>query len=187
MDISGDEARRKAALYPRQGGGWKKGIAIFDFILRLCAIGASLAAGTTMGTTDQTLPFFTQFFQFQASYDDLPSFTFFVIANAAAGAYLILSLPFSIVCVIQPHSTAPRLLLLIFDAVMMAIMTAAASSAAAIVYLAHNGNTNANWLAICQQFNDFCQRVSGAVVASFAAALILLFIVVLSAFALKRT
>lgn len=56
-------------------GGWRRGIAILDFILRLCAIVAALAATITMGTTDQTLPFFTQFFQFEASYDDLPTFT----------------------------------------------------------------------------------------------------------------
>lgn len=56
-------------------GGWRRGIAIFDFILRLFAIAAALAAAAAMGTTDQTLPFFTQFFQFQASYDDLPALT----------------------------------------------------------------------------------------------------------------
>lgn len=56
-------------------GGWRRGIAILDFLLRLCAIVAALAATITMGTTDQTLPFFTQFFQFEASYDDLPTFT----------------------------------------------------------------------------------------------------------------
>lgn len=57
----------------------KKGLAIFDFILRLLALAAALAATATMGTTDQTLPFFTQFFQFQASYDDLPAFTYVVL------------------------------------------------------------------------------------------------------------
>lgn len=57
-------------------GGWKRGVGVFDFILRICAIGAALAATATMGTTDQTLPFFTQFLQFQASYDDLPAFTY---------------------------------------------------------------------------------------------------------------
>lgn len=61
---------------PYQGGGWKRGVSIFDFILRLSALVAALAATTTMGTTDQTLPFFTQFSQFQASYDDLPTFTY---------------------------------------------------------------------------------------------------------------
>lgn len=55
-------------------GGWKKGIAIFDFVLRLCAIATGLAATATMGTTEQTLPFFTQFFQFHAEYNDLPTF-----------------------------------------------------------------------------------------------------------------
>lgn len=68
--------------------------------------------------------------------------------------------------------------------VMVALTTAAASSAAAIVYLAHNGNPSANWLAICQQFNDFCQSVSGAVVASFISVVIFMFLILLTAFAL---
>ncbi|CAL5352572.1 unnamed protein product [Camellia sinensis] len=171
-----------------QAGGWKRGVAIFDFILRLCAIAAALAATATMGTTDQTLPFFTQFFQFQASYDDLPAFHnwFFVIANAVASGYLVLSLPFSIVGIVRPHLTGVRLLLIIFDTVMVALITAAAAAAASIVYLAHSGNTNANWNPICQQFGDFCQSVSGAVVASFIAAAIFIFLVMLSAVALKR-
>ncbi|XP_047326253.1 casparian strip membrane protein 3-like [Impatiens glandulifera] len=168
------------------GGGWKRGVGIFDFILRLSAIAASLAAAVTMGTTDQTLPFFTQFFQFQASYDDLPAFTFFVIANAATSGYLVLSLAFSIVGIVRPHLTGIRLLLLILDIVMVSLTTAAAAAAGAIVYLAHNGNPSANWIAICQQFDDFCQRISGAVVASFIAAFLLILLVILSAVALRR-
>ncbi|PSR95462.1 Casparian strip membrane protein like [Actinidia chinensis var. chinensis] len=171
---------------PLPAGGWKRGVAIFDFILRLCGITAALAATTTMGTTDQTLPFFTQFFQFQASYDDLPAFSFFVVGNAIASGYLVLSLPFSIVGIVRPHAVGVRLLLLIFDTVMVALTMASAAAAAAIVYLAHNGNSNTNWVAICQQFNDFCQRVSGAVVASFIAAVIFMFLVVFSAVALRN-
>ncbi|KAJ6985715.1 hypothetical protein NC653_023615 [Populus alba x Populus x berolinensis] len=49
-----------------------KGHVIFDFVLRLGAVIAALPAAATMGTSDQTLPF-TQFFEFQASYDDLPT------------------------------------------------------------------------------------------------------------------
>ncbi|XP_057806585.1 casparian strip membrane protein 2-like [Salvia miltiorrhiza] len=164
---------------------WKRGASIFDFILRLCAAAAALAAAATMGTTDETLPFFTQFFQFQASYDDLPAFTFFVVANAIASSYLVLSLPFSIIGIVRPQAAGIKLLLLIFDTAVAAFTTAAAAAAAAIVYLAHNGNSTVNWLAICQQFTDFCQRVSGAVVASFIAAVILIFLIVLSAVALR--
>lgn len=165
---------------------WKRGLGIFDFILRICAIAAALAAATAMGTTSQQLPFFTQFFQFKADYNDLPAFTFFVIANAMAGAYLVLSLPFSIVCIVRPHIVGARLMLIVFDTIAVPLITAAASAAASIIYLAHNGNSDANWAAICQQFDDFCQRVSGAVVASFITAVIFMVLVVVSAVALRR-
>ncbi|XP_041993446.1 casparian strip membrane protein 2-like [Salvia splendens] len=181
--------KHKALAYtsaiPLRQAPWKRGASIFDFILRLCAAAAALAAAATMGTTDETLPFFTQFFQFQASYDDLPAFTFFVVANAIASSYLVLSLPFSIIGIVRPQAAGIKLLLLIFDTAVAAFTTAAAAAAAAIVYLAHNGNSTVNWLAICQQFTDFCQRVSGAVVASFIAAVILIFLIVLSAVALR--
>lgn len=71
--------------------------------------------------------------------------------------------------------------------VMMGLTTSAASASAAIVYLAHNGNSSSNWNAFCQQFNNFCQQVSSAVVASFVASALLLSLVVLSAFALRKT
>ena len=66
------------------------------------------------------------------------------------------------------------------------LATSAGGASAAIVYLAHNGNSDANWLAICQQFNDFCQRVSGAVVASFITVVLIIFLVVISAVALRK-
>ena len=70
--------------------------------------------------------------------------------------------------------------------VVLALTMAGAGAAAAIVYLAHQGNNKTNWVAICQQFGSFCQRASGAVVASFIAAVILMVLVVLSAVSLKR-
>lgn len=129
-------------------------------------------------------------------------------------AYLVLSVPFSIVCIVRSHAVVPRLLLIIFDTVrrillseikyilcrykinpnmflitlkvIIALATGAAGSSAAIVYLAHNGNQDANWLAICQQFGDFCQRASGAVVAAFVTVVLLILMVVISASALRR-
>ena len=54
---------------------WKRCLGIFDFIIRICAIAGALAAATAMGTTSQQLPFFTQFFKFEADFSDLPAFT----------------------------------------------------------------------------------------------------------------
>ncbi|KDP36189.1 hypothetical protein JCGZ_08833 [Jatropha curcas] len=167
-------------------GGFKKGIAILDFLLRIGAIVTALSAAGTMGASGETLPFFTQFFQFEAGYDDLPALQFFVVAMAVVGGYLVLSLPFSIVTIIRPHAVGPRLLLLIFDTVALTLNTSAAAAATAIVYLAHNGNEDANWLAICVQFGDFCQQISGAVIAAFVSAVVLVVLVIISGVALRR-
>ncbi|KAK9921361.1 hypothetical protein M0R45_029872 [Rubus argutus] len=146
-------------MVPKQEkGGMKRGLAIIDLVLRIGAIVAALAAAATMGTSDQNLPFFTQFFQFEASYDDMPSFQFFLIAMSMVAGYLVLSLPFSIVAIVRPHAGGLRLLLLIMDLVALTLATSAAAAATAIVYLAHNGNSSSNWLAICNQFGDFCQK-----------------------------
>lgn len=77
MGETSRERKGKAPLLPVavHQAGYKRGAAIFDLILRISAVAAALAATVTMATTEQTLPFFTQFFQFQASYDDLPTFT----------------------------------------------------------------------------------------------------------------
>ncbi|WJX17925.1 hypothetical protein P8452_07783 [Trifolium repens] len=171
---------------PARPGGWKKGIAIMDFILRLGAVAAALGAAATMGMSDQTLPFFTQFFQFEASYDSFTTFQFFVISMALVAGYLVLSLPFSIVAIVRPHATGPRLFLIILDTVFLTLATASGASAAAIVYLAHNGNQDTNWIAICNQFGDFCAQTSGAVVSSFVAVVILVVLIVMSALALGR-
>uniref|UniRef100_A0A1J3JKH9 CASP-like protein n=1 Tax=Noccaea caerulescens TaxID=107243 RepID=A0A1J3JKH9_NOCCA len=167
--------------------GWKRGVAIFDFVLRLIAAITAMAAAAKMATTEETLPFFTQFLQFQADYTDLPTFSAFVVVNSIVGGYLTLSLPFSVVCILRPLAVPPRLFLILCDTAMMGLTMMAASASAAIVYLAHNGNSSSNWLPVCQQFGDFCQGTSGAVVASFIAGALLMILVILSAFALKRS
>lgn len=60
---------------PVPGAGVNRGISILDVILRLIAFIGTLGSAIAMGTTDETLPFFTQFIQFRAEYDDLPTFT----------------------------------------------------------------------------------------------------------------
>ena len=66
----GDDSK---GLTPRSGAN--KGVSVLDFILRLIATIATLASAIAMGTTNETLPFFTQFIRFRAKFDDLPTFT----------------------------------------------------------------------------------------------------------------
>nr|CAD1825230.1 unnamed protein product [Ananas comosus var. bracteatus] len=166
--------------------GINRGTSILDLILRLLALVGTLGSAIAMGTTNETLPFFTQFIQFKAEYNDLPTFTFFVVANSVVCVYLVLSIPLSIVHIIKTRARYSRLILIFFDAAMLALLTAGASAAAAIVYLAHKGNVRANWFAICQQFNSFCERISGSLIGSFAAIIMMILLIFLSAFALAR-
>lgn len=55
--------------------GVNKGISILDFVLRLLAFAGALGSAIAMGTTNETLPFFSQLIRFRAEYDDLPSLT----------------------------------------------------------------------------------------------------------------
>ncbi|KAK9271744.1 hypothetical protein L1049_002107 [Liquidambar formosana] len=160
------------------GSGANRGVSILDFILRILAITGTLGSAIAMGTTDETLPFFTQFIRFRAKYDDLPSFTFFVVANSVVSAYLVLSLPLSIFQIVRAGAQNSRIILILFDT--------GASAAAAIVYLAHKGNAKANWFAICQQFNSFCERISGSLIGSFGGIILLMLLILLSAVALAR-
>ena len=69
-----EKKKKKGFVAAAAGGGYKRGLAIFDFLLRLAAIGITIGASSVMFTAEETLPFFTQFLQFQAGYDDFPTF-----------------------------------------------------------------------------------------------------------------
>ncbi|KAK2636181.1 hypothetical protein Ddye_030973 [Dipteronia dyeriana] len=162
-------------------------ISSLDLIMRIIGVIGTLASAITMGTTSETLPFTVQSNLFRAQYDDLPTFTFFVIANSVVCGYLVLlSLPISIFHVIKSEAKISRIILLIFDTVMFGLLTAGASAAAAIVYLAHKGNASANWSAICQQFYSFCELISGSLIGSFVTAIMLMLIIITSAIAISR-
>ncbi|XP_009610092.1 casparian strip membrane protein 1 [Nicotiana tomentosiformis] len=177
-------ASKVTATVPQRGVN--RGMSILDLFLRIIAIIATLGSAIAMGTTNETLPFFTQFIRFRAKYSDLPTFTFFVVANAIVSAYLVLSLGMSIFHIMRSRAQASRIALIFFDAAMLALLTAGASASAAIVYLAHKGNTKANWFPICQQYDSFCHRTSGSLVGSFIGIIIFILLVLFSAVALSR-
>lgn len=54
--------------------GLNRGISILDIVLRVIAIIGTLGSAVAMGTTNETLPFSTQFI-LRARYNDLPTFT----------------------------------------------------------------------------------------------------------------
>jgi len=178
---------RGLPLLLRSGaGGFRRCLGVIDFLLRVAAFGATLAAAIATGTADERLSVFTQFFQFHARFDDFAAFTLLVVGNAVAAGYLVLSLPFSAVAVVRPGATGVRLFLLLCDVVAMCLLAAAGAAAAAVVYVAHWGSRRANWVPICMQFHGFCQRTSGAVVATFLGVLVVAVLILMGACAIRR-
>ncbi|XP_075494299.1 casparian strip membrane protein 1-like [Primulina tabacum] len=179
---TGEALKNDAA--PKAANG--RGKTILDLIMRIFAMIGTLSSAIAVGRTGQTLPHFSGFLQFSAAYTNLPTFTFFVVANAIASAYLVLSLVLSIFHILKTGAKVTRAVLIILDLVILALLISGASAATAIVYLAHNGNPQVNWFAICQEYNAFCERVSGALVGSFLAILVLMLLISLSAVSLSK-
>ncbi|KAK4393130.1 Casparian strip membrane protein 6 [Sesamum angolense] len=163
-----------------------RGISKLDFVMRIVAAISIMGSAIAVGTANHTLSFFNQFIRFKTQYQDLPTFTFFVVSNVIATAYLILSLALSVFHMLKSGAKVTRTVLIILDMIILSLLTAGASAAAAITHLAHKGNVQANWSAICQQYNSFCERVSGSLVGSFIGILVLMLLIVLSAVALSR-
>lgn len=53
-----------------------RGISILDLVLRIVAVGGTLGSAVGMATSDEQLPFFTQFLVFSAEYDDFPTLSY---------------------------------------------------------------------------------------------------------------
>lgn len=73
METKSKVAKLEAGEASRGKGS--RGVSIFDLILRIVALVGTLGSAVAMGTTNETLPFFSQFIQFQVQYDDFTTFT----------------------------------------------------------------------------------------------------------------
>ncbi|KAE9607363.1 hypothetical protein Lal_00026846 [Lupinus albus] len=164
----------------------KRRVSIMDFILRIVAALCTLGGALSMGTTRETLPFATQFVKFRAEFNNIPTFVFFVISNSIACVYLVLSLALSFFHILRSTAVKSRILMVFFDTVMFGLLTSGASAAAAIVYVAHYGNSSANWFPFCQQYNNFCQRISGSLIGSFIAIVLFMILILLSAISISK-
>lgn len=171
---------------------------VLDLILRLLAIGATLAAAIVMGTNKQTvmipLPLgpggATVLAPLPAKYHYSPAFIFFVVANAVACGYTVLSLIPSVTGKLAARSGSypciSTFLLAVADMVMVTLVSSGASAAAAIAYVGYKGNSHTQWLKICNNFDRFCHHTAGAIVTSFVALVIFMILTMMSIYSLYR-
>ncbi|XP_020202452.1 CASP-like protein 1C2 [Cajanus cajan] len=138
----------------------KRVLALF---LRFLAIGATIAAVIVMVTSHESSQVLD--LTFTAKYSDDKAFKYFVIAEAIACAY-------SLIVLFTCSQSSLARLILILDVVIAMVLSSSVSAAVAIAHVGKKGNSHAGWLPICGQVPKFCDHVTGALVAAFAAAII---------------
>ncbi|CAA3016763.1 CASP 1B2 [Olea europaea subsp. europaea] len=120
-------------------------------ILRLLAFFATLAATLVMALNKQKKTFVVATIgttpiqvTLTAKFQHTPAFVFFVIANGNASLH--------------------NLLMLIMN---VALVSGGVNAAAFMGQLGRDGNSHARWNKICDKFDSYCDRGSGAMLASF--------------------
>uniref|UniRef100_A0A2N9I0E9 CASP-like protein n=1 Tax=Fagus sylvatica TaxID=28930 RepID=A0A2N9I0E9_FAGSY len=148
-----------------------KTMRIFTLLLRLLALGATLAATILMVTSHDSAEVLN--LTFEAKYSNESAFKYYVIAEAIASGYSL------IVLFVSSKSLLWRLIL-ILDVVITMLLTSSVSASLAIARVGKKGNSHAGWLPICGQVHKFCNQVTGALVAGLVATIIYLVLLLYS-------
>ncbi|XP_050290769.1 CASP-like protein 1C1 [Quercus robur] len=138
---------------------------IFTLLLRLLALGATLAATIIMVTSHDSAEVLN--LTFEAKYSNESTFKYFVIAEAVASGY-------SLIVLFISSKSLLRHLVMILDVVITMLLSSSVSAAMAIAHVGKKGNSHTGWLPICGQVHKFCNQVTGALIAGFIAAIIYL-------------
>ncbi|KAA8519805.1 hypothetical protein F0562_014105 [Nyssa sinensis] len=133
------------------------------FLLRLLALSATISATIVLVTSHDSAEVLNM--SFVAKYSNSPTLKYFMIVNAIASGY-------SLVLLFVPSKSLLWHFLLVLDLVITSLLISSISAALAIAYVAKKGNSHAGWLPICGQVPKFCDHVTGALVAGFAAVII---------------
>ncbi|KAF6155826.1 hypothetical protein GIB67_039157 [Kingdonia uniflora] len=138
---------------------------IATFLLRLLALGATVAATVVMVTSHETTIVVN--LEFEAKYSNDPTFKYFVVANAIGSLYGL--------CVLLMSSKSLlKRAIVTLDVTVSMLLASSFSAALAIAYLGKKGNSHAGWLPLCDQVPKFCDHVTGALIAGLAGVIIYL-------------
>eukprot|EP00253_Pinus_taeda_P027398 PITA_27398 len=150
----------------------------WDHSLRAGAFAFTLAAAVIMGTNKETKYFPVGVINnvpvtipITAKYHYTPSYVSFVVINAVAGGYALLTLLTSMVTqkiYKSPRSNFHNFFLSLTDLVIVAALTAGASAAAAVSDIGREGNSHSRWNKICDNYSKFCIHGGIALLVSFA-------------------
>ncbi|XP_072972457.1 CASP-like protein 1F1 [Typha angustifolia] len=137
----------------------RKKYVVTHVILRIIASVFALAAALIMRLNRETAEVIPGIFV-KASFKQSTAFEFFLVGNAVACGYSLVTLPFV-------SNLADGYVLHLFDLMIMSLLMASASAATAIGHLAKVGNDDIGWSKVCPYYEKFCNRAGISLVLSY--------------------
>ncbi|KAF7134574.1 hypothetical protein RHSIM_Rhsim08G0194800 [Rhododendron simsii] len=147
--------------------------------LRLLGAAASLSAALVTVTSKQTVCLYGAVIDAQYTYSS--AFTFFAIANLVACAFSVVSLFAAGILARKCKGPNKYFFMFLHDLAVTTLLMAACAAATAIGLVAKFGNSHIGWMAICNDFGRFCDRIIVALTLSYLAFLVHLLLTVISA------
>ncbi|KAM7272368.1 hypothetical protein ACFE04_027031 [Oxalis oulophora] len=150
-----------------------------QIFLRLAIVGTTLGAMLVTIYTKQSITMFGMVVEAQYNYAD--AFKYYVYANGIVCLFTIMSLFFAVYINRGDCNPANHFILFLHDLSMMSLELSGCTAATAVGYIAKYGNSHTGWLAFCDQFGKYCDRVTFGLVLGFLGFVFLLMLTVISA------
>ncbi|KAK1591527.1 hypothetical protein Q3G72_009106 [Acer saccharum] len=160
---------------------WWSNCSLVDVALRVLLFSATLVAIIVMVTSEQSE------FERPAKFNHSPAFIYFVAALAVVCFYSIITILVSILVIFKPTFHKKFLLHFAFwDVLMLGLVASATGAAAAVAYIGLKGNSHVQWGKVCSTYDKFCRHVASSTALALFAAVVLVFLSMLSTHSLYK-
>ncbi|XP_009789786.1 CASP-like protein 2B1 [Nicotiana tabacum] len=164
-----------------------KRVRLAELILRCLICGLAVLAAVLIGTDSQVRVIFS--IQKKAKFTDMKSLVFLVIANGLAAAYSLVQVIRCILSMIRGSVLFNKpLAWAIFsgDQLMAYLTLAAVAAAAQSAVFSKLGQTELQWMKLCDMYGKYCNQAGKGVASSVIASLSMIVLSGISAFSLFR-
>ncbi|MCD7461380.1 hypothetical protein HAX54_046007 [Datura stramonium] len=164
-----------------------KKVRIAELILRCLILGLAVVAAVLIGTDSQVQVFFS--IKKEAKFTDMKVLVFLVIANGLAAAYSLIQVLRCIFSMIRGSVLFNKpLAWAIFsgDQLMAYLVLAAVAATAQSAVISKFGQTELQWMKVCNLYGKFCNQVGEGLASSVIVSLSMIVLSGISAFGLFR-
>ncbi|VVA30660.1 PREDICTED: CASP [Prunus dulcis] len=162
-------------------------VRVAELVLRCVICGLGVIAAALVGTDTQVKEIFT--IQKKAKFTDMKALVFLVIVNGIIAAYSLVQVLRCVVSMVRGNVLFSKpIAWIIFsgDQVMAYVSVAAVGAAAQSAVFAKLGQSELQWMKICNMYDKFCNQVGEGIASALLVSLSTVVLSCISAFNLFR-